>query len=128
MLKRFIHGKPGNSLEAAIAACGPVFLTLLGFSFIYNLLMLVLPLYSLQVLDRVLSSHSLETLFFLTLFATGAFLFLGFFGTIRSLILTKLGDWVDTTLTPLVLQNMLERAVIIPGTSGSQNSRDLMKI
>ena len=40
-----------------------------AFGFIYNALLLIMPLYSLQVLDRVLSSQSQETLLMLSLLA-----------------------------------------------------------
>ena len=47
---------------------------LLGFSFVVNLLMLVAPLYMLQIYDRVLTSGSSDTLIWLSVIA--AFLFL----------------------------------------------------
>ena len=40
----------------------PLLRTIIGFSFVMNLLWLFPALYSLQVFDRVLSSHSTETL------------------------------------------------------------------
>ena len=48
------------------------------FSFITSILMLVVPIYSLQVFDRVLSSFSLDTLYLLTVIAGWLVLVYGF--------------------------------------------------
>ena len=47
------------------------------FSLLINLLLLVIPLYLLQVYDRVLPSSSLETLVYLSVIAVAALGFLG---------------------------------------------------
>ena len=56
-----------NTLVRVLDLCRPVFWIVFAFSFGVNLLMLVSPLYSLQVLDRVLSSQNLNTLLMLSL-------------------------------------------------------------
>lgn len=55
------------------------------FSAFINLLLLVVPLYLLQVYDRVLPSSSTETLIFISLFALGALLALGALEIVRTL-------------------------------------------
>lgn len=54
------------------------------FSAVTNLLLLVLPLYLLQVYDRVLTAASQSTLFYLSVFAVGALCVLGLLEIVRS--------------------------------------------
>ncbi len=63
---------------------GRAILHLAVFSAVTNVLMLVMPLYLLQVYDRVLPSASLETLIYLSIIAVGALIFLGLFDMVRS--------------------------------------------
>lgn len=56
-----------------------------------NLLLFVVPIYSMQVYDRVLSSGSTETLAMLTLMGVVGLLFYGVLDTIRSRLLMRLG-------------------------------------
>lgn len=58
--------KQNSELKASIFKLKKYFLIVGGFSFFINLLMLVPPLYMLQLYDRVLSSRSEGTLYMLT--------------------------------------------------------------
>lgn len=60
------------------------------FTFVVNLLLLVQPLYMLQVYDRVLASASVETLVFISIIAAGALLLLGVVDAIRSMMASRL--------------------------------------
>ncbi|WP_185984143.1 type I secretion system permease/ATPase [Aureimonas mangrovi] len=60
------------------------------FTFVTNVLLLVQPLYMLQVYDRVLVSSSLETLAFISLIAAGAILLLGAIDALRSIMAGRL--------------------------------------
>ncbi|OBX37884.1 hypothetical protein A8U91_02263 [Halomonas elongata] len=64
-------------LQRALKACRPFFLSAALFSLFINLLMLVPPLYMLQVYDRVITSRSLDTLFMLTLIVVFLFIVMG---------------------------------------------------
>lgn len=55
-------------------------------SFVVNVLLLVQPLYMLQIYDRVLASASLETLLFISLIAGGAILLLGLIDAVRGVL------------------------------------------
>jgi PrtD family type I secretion system ABC transporter len=95
------------------------------FSFIMNILMLAMSVYSLQVLDRVLSSKSLETLTMLSLIMAVIFVILAFLQIIRSFIFLHISNWIDTTLSSVLLGlsfSMKEKH------SGSQHIRDLSTI
>lgn len=63
---------------------GRAALHLFLFSAMTNILLLVMPLYLLQVYDRVLPSASSATLLYLTVIAVGALVFLGLFDIVRS--------------------------------------------
>ncbi len=53
------------------------------FCFVLNLLVLVQPIYMLQVYDRILTSANTNTLYFLTLIATAAIVFMGVLEIVR---------------------------------------------
>ena len=57
------------------------------FSIFFNLLMLVLPLFSIQVFDRVLTSRSIETLITLSLVAIALLVFQALFQYTRTRLL-----------------------------------------
>ena len=59
------------------------------FSFALNLLMLAVPLYSMQIYDRVLGSGRVETLLLLSLIAGVSLLALGAFEMVRTSLLAR---------------------------------------
>lgn len=63
----------------------------IGLSFLVNLLVLVGPLYMLQVYDRVLSSRSVDTLVALSVIMAVLFAFMGLFDHLRARILARVG-------------------------------------
>lgn len=98
------------------------------FSFAINLLMLLLPIYSLQVLDRVLSSRSVETLIMLTLVVVIGFVFYGIFMAVRAAALNGIAEWLDYALAPhLMRQSVARSALGVPSQAGAY-LRDLAAI
>lgn len=71
-------------MREVLRNCQWIFISIFLFSFIVNLLALAIPLYMLQVFDRVLSSRSIETLIMLTLIVVGALVIDAFLQDIRS--------------------------------------------
>ena len=114
-----------NFLSEMMARTKRAFMYVALFSLCINVLMLALPLYSLQVLDRVMSSHSLSTLGMLTLITIASFVFYGVFSAIRAQVLNRIGEWLENTLSPLLLSNSVSRAAIGVASSASQNHREL---
>ena len=57
--------KEMNPFEEALANCRKAFIIVFWFALGVNLAMLITPLYSLQVLDRVIGSGNLSTLLML---------------------------------------------------------------
>lgn len=77
------------------------------FSLVLNLLLLTMPLYLLQVYDRVLPSASMETLLYLTLIAIAALGFLGVMEITRSLYAQRVATSIDCTFGDTVFLSIL---------------------
>ncbi|TPK40250.1 type I secretion system permease/ATPase [Mesorhizobium sp. B2-5-4] len=80
----------------------PVFMRAIAdvgvFSLLINILLLVIPLYLLQVYDRVLPSSSVETLVYLSAIAVLALVFLGLLDAIRAVYTQRVAATVDRKL------------------------------
>lgn len=92
-----------------------------------NLLILVSPLYMLQVYDRVLVSFRLETLIYLTLIAMAGVAALGFFDVLRGIALARLGRWWEETERRPLLSAALDRARL-PGQQLTAALADLQQV
>ena len=107
--------RPGLQ-ELALARAGltrPLALALV-FSLAVNLLMLVPPIYMLQVYDRVLTSRSVETLLSLTLVAGFLMAMLGLLDHARARITARVGARLQATLDARVMQAALSRLADAP--------------
>ncbi|MEL6783632.1 MAG: type I secretion system permease/ATPase, partial [Pseudomonadota bacterium] len=69
-----------------------------AFSLVVNVLMLTLPLYMLQIYDRVLPARSGETLFFLTLMALAALAVMGLIEAVRAILASRVAARLETNL------------------------------
>ena len=92
-----------NPLRIALDKCQAAFKVTFCFAFVINLLMLVTPLYSLQVLDRVLGSGNLHTLLMLSLIIGFIYFIYALLQIARSFTLIRVGEWLDNTLSPVIL-------------------------
>lgn len=109
-----------ESLEASVVA---VRYSLL-FSFFSNLLLLLVPLYSLQVLDRVLSSGSIETLVMLTIVTFFAILGYTLISNERSNMMMDLGHWLDKSTAPTIFAKLIETSAQGRKNEGTQAMSD----
>ncbi|MET0105998.1 MAG: hypothetical protein ABW072_12780 [Sedimenticola sp.] len=82
------------------------------FSLFINLIMLVPPLYMLQVYDRVLTSRSEETLLLLTLILGWMFLTLGLLEFVRSRIMVRLAAQLDERLSQRLYRTVMNLALM----------------
>lgn len=80
------------------------------FSSAVNLLTLTGSIYMLQVYDRVLVSHSIETLVVLSLLALLAFALQGALDMLRARMLSRIGAQIDAELAPLAFHS----ATVLP--------------
>lgn len=114
-----------NLLPDTFKVCTRAFLYSLLFSFMINLLTLAMPIYTLQILDRVISTGSKETLVMLTVIVVGTFIVLGFITTARSYIFLNISSYFDRVLSPALLRASITGSAQNKISSASQYLRDL---
>ena len=113
-------------LKRTLAACRGGFLAVGLFSLAINLLLLTIPLYMLQLFDRVLTSRSEDTLFALSIAAGGAILTLAALEAVRSFVMVRLSNWLDTQLSGDLLGGSVIDGLVRGGEAAVQGLRDLL--
>ncbi|MCG5533001.1 type I secretion system permease/ATPase [Halorhodospira sp. 9621] len=96
-----------------------------AFSFFINLLMLVPPMFMLQMFDRVLSSGSVETLVMLLVVAVGLLIVLGLLEWSRNRVLVRAGGRLDEMLSNRLFDATFFRALRRPDSANAQPLQDL---
>jgi len=86
-----------------------------------NILLFAVPLYSLQVFDRVLTSRSAETLVLLTLIVLFALTASALLDGMRSRLLLRIGNAYSLTMGP----KLLDAAITGSATNSAPNSQPL---
>lgn len=132
--QRRTAGRPGKAspsgLEAAAktyASCRRALWAVGLFSLAMSVLLLTVPLFMLQVYDRVLGSGSVHTLVMLALLAAGSLALLSFLDGLRQNILSRIGLRLETGLGGPLLAASIEAAA--RGKSpDAQGLRDLSQI
>ena len=117
-----------SELTSVIGSFKHAFLYIGLFSFVINLLMLVPPLYMLQVYDRVMMSRSNETLFMLTAIVVWLFLVMGLLEYVRSGLMIRLGSQLDAKLNRRLYGAMVDYALAKPGQGSAQAMSDLTNV
>lgn len=97
-----------TKLQEAIIACKKSFIYCFIFSFFINIAMLAMPIYSLQVLDRVLSSFSIETLVVISLIVFVMLLFMTALQIVRNFVFAQIGFYLEKKLEPLLVDKTLD--------------------
>ena len=95
------------------------------FSLAVNLLLLVPPLYMLQLFDRVISSRSEETLVMLSLGAVFALMVMSLLDALRARLLTACGVAIERKLGARVLGALLAQTARLSGTAELNGLRDV---
>jgi PrtD family type I secretion system ABC transporter len=116
-----------TELERAIKACRSAFATCALFSLLINLLMLVSPIYMLQVYDRVLTTGRIETLVMLTLIATIALAVMCALDALRTSVTIRVGCWLNEQLGPAYLACAV-RGRLKSDPSGVEHLRDISQL
>ena len=98
-------------LKQTLQACRRSFFYAFLFSFFINILMLAMPIYSLQVLDRVLSSFSIETLIFITIIIGVMIIFWGILQISRNFIFAQIGIYLERQLEPYLVDKIIDDSV-----------------
>ncbi|WP_375427458.1 ATP-binding cassette domain-containing protein [uncultured Sphingomonas sp.] len=102
------RGGPGH-VAALFRPHRQVVGALVLFSGIVNVLALAISLFSLQIFDRVLTSQSRDTLYFLTLAAVLAIRLSAILDGVRQHVAQGLGRWLSSRLGPALLAKSLEQ-------------------
>jgi PrtD family type I secretion system ABC transporter len=112
-------------LEETIYVARKGFYVVVLFSLCINVLMLAVPVYMLQIFDRVLSSRSTDTLVLLSIIIVFAILTLASLEAVRSNVMVRIGSWIDKRLAGTILM----ASISLPLKSGKdpsvQSLRDL---
>ncbi|WP_435169766.1 type I secretion system permease/ATPase [Falsirhodobacter sp. 1013] len=107
--------RPGSAeLRGAITGTGTVWLSVLFFSLLANLLMLSGPLYMLQVYDRVLPSRSVATLVALSILLLVMFTGFGFIDHARARLAARIGAAFQQRLELRVLRASMDLSRVSP--------------
>ena len=114
--------------EGLLSGARRVFAAAFAFSLFTNLLMLSIPIYSLQVYDRVLSSRSLDTLWALAAVVAGALLVHLTLESVRSRLMVHVGLWLDRSWAPELLKRAIRRGPDPDGPPGAGVLRDLTSV
>jgi PrtD family type I secretion system ABC transporter len=105
--------------------CRFIFIYLWVFSLCINVLMLAMPLYMMQLFDRVFGSRSPETLILLTLIVLVAIGVSGVLDMLRSRLLLRSGTAIDQILSPLVLAELVRATARQDGEAHAFALRDV---
>lgn len=109
----------------ALQLCSRVFIYIGIFSFCISVLMLTVPIYMMQMFDRVIQGRSEDTLIMLTIIAVGALVVQGLLEITRSHVLIHVSTWFDRTLGPPVAADIVRHgAARVDGVS-PQSIRDV---
>ncbi|HSV28187.1 MAG TPA: type I secretion system permease/ATPase, partial [Candidatus Omnitrophota bacterium] len=95
------------------------------FSLFANLLILSVPVFSLQVYDRVLSSRSGATLTMLLLVVIGALVVHALLEGVRSRLMVHVGLWLERAWAPALLERAIQRGPLQGSAMGANTLRDL---
>ena len=117
-----------TDLKDALKASKDSFLAAGVFSLFINLLMLTAPLYMLQVYDRVVTSRSTETLFFLTLLMVFLFGLMGLLEWVRARLLVRVGNQLQNKLSTRIYSAMFEQGVKKPEHRNAQALNDMTTV
>ena len=103
-----MENKEKTKLQRALSLSRSLFMVVGLFSFFINALMLTVPIYMLQLYDRVLTSRSLDTLLMLSIVAVVMLVTGGVVDFARSRVLVRLGVRLDGLVNEPLLSAMLQ--------------------
>lgn len=117
-----------NPFQEALEKCKQGFIVVFIFAFAVNIAMLITPLYSLQVLDRVIGSGNKNTLLMLSVIIAIVYLVYTLLQIARSFTLIKIGEWLDNNMSPILFSHAVAAAAKKQGSSASQLLRDFQTV
>jgi ATP-binding cassette, subfamily C, bacterial len=115
-------------LRTTLRQCTAGLLLAAAVGLFISLLQLIMPLYMLQVYNRVLAGRSLDTLLMLTIIALGALMFLAMFDYIRARIFMIIGERIARRLGAITLQATVRESLRLQSAAGGGGMRDLQEL
>ncbi|MBU3724076.1 MAG: type I secretion system permease/ATPase [Burkholderiaceae bacterium] len=119
---------PSGEVFAALSKHRQGLIMVFLFSGAINLLYLSPAIYMLQIYDRVLTSRSEMTLIALTGLVIALYVFTGMLEGARASVMAKLGDALESELSPRVYEAMFARQTKSPEGQGNQPLWDLNQV
>jgi PrtD family type I secretion system ABC transporter len=98
-------------LSRMVGCCKTQLLLVALFSGMVNLLQLTVSMYMMQIFDRVLTTHNVNTLVYLSLIAGSAILLLAILDFSRNQIMQRLATWVELKVAPEGFARAIENVV-----------------
>ena len=117
--------RPVTPLRAALSKYRGGFIAIALFSSLLNILMLVSPVYMLQMYDRMLPSASAETLLMLTLIAVFLLTCFGLLDWVRQRLMQRIALALGLNMANDVLSSAFRSNLASQGQSTTQPVRDL---
>lgn len=117
-----------NPFQEALEKCRLAFYIIFCFAFCINILMLITPLYSLQVLDRVIGSGNVETLIMLSLIIGTIYFVHTLMQIARSFTMIRIGIWLENNISPMLLSHSIASSAIRQSLSTGQLLRDFQLV
>ncbi len=114
-------------LSKTVVAARRAFLAVAVFSFAINILMLAVPIYMMQLFDRVLATRNIDTLLALTAIVLMALLVMATMDALRGRLLTRISTWFDRQLAVDVLDGSVAIA-LRGGPVSAQGLRDVGQV
>lgn len=96
--------------QLAVKSLTRLIVIVFGFSFFVNLLSMALPIYTMQMYERVLGARSLDTLWALTIVVVFLIVAYGVLEGVRSRIMLGIDKWLEENLFPEITRTRLEKA------------------
>jgi PrtD family type I secretion system ABC transporter len=117
--------QPPTELNAALVSMRRAMVYAFLFSFAINLLSLLMPIYSLQVFDRVMTSRSIDTLIGLSIVVLIGYVFFGALYATRAAVIARIVEWLEHQMAPKLLEMSIGAASETPMLSTAQPLREL---
>ncbi len=115
-------------MRTFLATVRPELWAIILFSTAINVLILVVPLYTMHLYDKVLPSHSLPTLVSLTVAATLLVIGMGVLDGLRSRVQIRAASEVDASLASRVFEVVMVRLARSPGDGSVQAFADVKEL
>ncbi|MCG8692682.1 MAG: hypothetical protein MI806_15875, partial [Minwuiales bacterium] len=100
-----------SAFQKAMAAAKRTLIYAAFFGLFVNILQLTVPLYMMQVFDRVIASSSKETLLFLTILAGVALMVMAAIDVVRTRIMNRIGNWFAQQLSLELFERSIHAAL-----------------